>query len=268
MTVSGTLAGDPEEAWRPFEEVSSALRAYQSAVYLRLDAARLAAPSYVPHPHPRLEFSGDGLPSVLAHLALNRPDDFAELQDNLRSVVPAVKRIRFERQPVTLHDQEPSAVTGFSRRPPGQEYMGDALVFDFQGADGIPAHMASEGTLLVLGLLAVLFGPARPGLVLFDDLDQGLHPLAQRELMLRLQSLPGRNPGLQIVATTHSPYLVDYLRPEHLRVTARTADGTFACARLEDHPEFSRWRDEMTPGEFWGSVGEDWVREQEAARMS
>ena len=32
-----------------------------------------------------------------------------------------------------------------------------------------------------------------------------------------------------------------------------------AVQALTDHPDWPRWRDYMNPGEFWSSVGEDWI---------
>ena len=67
------------------------------------------------------------------------------------------------------------------------------------------------------------------------------------------------NPELQIIATSHSPYLLDHLKPEEVRLTTLREDGSAACARLDQHPEFEKWKDEMSPGEFWSTVGEKWV---------
>ncbi len=54
--------------------------------------------------------------------------------------------------------------------------MKDLLVFDFANRKGVPATNLSEGTLLVLGLLAVLHSPSRPKVILLDDIEKGLHP--------------------------------------------------------------------------------------------
>jgi predicted ATPase len=119
--------------------------------------------------------------------------------------------------------------------------------------------MVSEGTLLVVGILATLLKPNRPRYLLLDDLDRALHPRAQDELVGVLRKMIADNPELQIVATSHSPYLLDCLRPEEVRLTTLRDDGSVACARLDQHPEFEKWKDEMAPGEFWSMVGESWV---------
>ena len=67
------------------------------------------------------------------------------------------------------------------------------------------------------------------------------------------------NLGTQIIMTTHSPYLLDNLDPKEVRLTTLNDDGSATCAALVDHPDFDRWKDEMTPGEMWSLFGEKWV---------
>lgn len=95
--------------------------------------------------------------------------------------------------------------------------------------------------------------------MLLDDLDRGLHPRAQRELVSLLRQLLSEQRNLQIIATTHSPYLLDNLKASEVRLTALHEDGTTAVARLDEHPEFEKWKDDFAPGEFWSAVGEEWV---------
>ena len=72
------------------------------------------------------------------------------------------------------------------------------------------------------------------------------------------------NPLLQIAATTHSPYLLDCMETDEVRMTFLKEDGATACASLADHPNFPKWKDEMTPGEMWSLFGEKWLVEREA----
>ena len=71
------------------------------------------------------------------------------------------------------------------------------------------------------------------------------------------------NPDLQVLATAHSPYLLNYLRPEQVRLMAVGDDGYARCGRLTDHPKFDTWKEEMAPGEMWSLFGEKWVAEKE-----
>jgi len=43
-------------------------------------------------------------------------------------------------------------------------------------------------------------------------------------------------PELQIIATTHSPYLLDQLRPEEVRLLALDEAGRSVCGSLTAHP--------------------------------
>jgi predicted ATPase len=240
-------------AWLGIHEMPPVQESLPAVSFLRLDARRLAEPSYSPHAEPTLGHEGEGLSSALAYLALNQPDRFRQLQDLLRAVVPYVERLRFARVPVQRAD--PARGT--------QTYWGEQVVFDMAGAPNIPAHLASDGTLIVLGLLTALLRAEGAHLLLLDDLDHGLHPKAQKDLVALLRSLLEQKPDLQIMATTHSPYLLDHLRPEEVRLTTRRDDGSVACARLDEHPDFERWKEAMTPGEFWSLVGEKWVAQRQ-----
>lgn len=235
-------------------------QAIRSAVLLRLEASRLAAPSYSEFSPPRVQYDGEGLASVLAYLALNQPDEFQQLQAGIRVILPALRRIRFDRAPISRTEVESVTIGEESvQRRVRREYMGDALVFDMVGAPSLPAHLVSEGTILVLGMLTILMGPTRPKLVLLDDIDHGLHPKAQQEFVRMIRKLLEQQPDLQIVATTHSPYLLDCLEAKEVRLTVLADNGAAVCSPLQNHPHFPRWKEEMTPGEFWSTVGEKWV---------
>jgi predicted ATPase len=146
-----------------------------------------------------------------------------------------------------------------------REYQGDAILFDFVNASNVSAHTVSEGTLMLLGLLTVLLGPAKPNILLLDDMEHGLHPLAQKLLLVLLGKLMARFPDLQILATAHSPYLLDSLDPEQVRLLTLDPDGYSICGRLTEHPQFAKWKDEMAPGELWSLFGEKWLAQRSHA---
>jgi predicted ATPase len=124
----------------------------------------------------------------------------------------------------------------------------------------------SEGTMLLLGLLTVLRGHDRPKIVLMDDIDRGLHPLAQRKLLHILRDVMQKFHEVQIIATSHSPYLLDQVQPEEVRLMTVGKDGYSVCGCLEKHPDFDKWKDEMAPGELWSLFGERWIVEGVSAK--
>jgi len=242
---------------------------FPNAAMLRLDIGRLIAPSYSQHPVPRMRADGDGFSSALAYLAANEPAEFERVIASLRQVIPIVRGVRFRRAEVNIPESEVVKIedkTATIHR--NRQFWGDSIEFDMVGAERVPADQVSEGTLLVLGLLTSLMEPKPPGVLLIDDIDRALHPKAQRDLIDLLRKLMEQRPELQIVATSHSPYLLDHLRPEEVRLTALAEDGSAVVGRLDGHPEFERWKEEMTPGEFWSMVGEDWLLSQRAREQA
>lgn len=232
-----------------------------SAILLRLDARRLADPSYSEEETPRLAEDGYGLATVLSTLKLSSTERFRELEEAARRIVPSLKRIGFKRTRIEEHTQRALTVEGQKVLVSEKQILiGDELLLDFSDASDLPAHAASEGTLLVLGLLATLYGPTCPRLILIDDLERALHPKAQQDLVAGLRAAIEAAPDIQVIATTHSPYLVDALRPEEVVVLARDRDGTVAAKRLRDHPK-ADLLEALTTGEFWSAEGEDWVTE-------
>ena len=221
----------------------------------------MSAPTYSDESPPRMRADGDFLPSVLAYLSLNQPDKFRELVQSIAQIVPTVRGIRFDRVPFHRLGTETQKVDGkdYVRDVP-QRFMGEVLLYDFANAPGVQGTMVSEGTLFVTGLLTAMLSPTRPRLLLLDDLDKGLHPKAQGELIALMKRLLAAEKDLQIIATSHSPYILDKLQPDEVRVVALRDDGTAACAPLKDHPKYPMWKDSMSPGEFWTHAGEDWVK--------
>lgn len=238
-TVASNLAASD---WKPWSRLQSPT--VPLAVLLRLEASKLVIPDQDPSADPTvMETDGKGLHSALASMTLNDPDSWQALQADLKRIIPNIRRLRHTKAT--------------------QTQKSTSVLFDTVGAESLPASQVSEGTLLVLGLLTALHAPNRPGLMLLDDLDRGLHPKAQRELISLLRELLKTKPDLQIVASTHSPYLLDCMEVNEVRMTFLKDDGATMCAPLASHPNFPKWKDEMTPGEMWSLFGEKWVAEQE-----
>lgn len=230
--------------------------------FLRLDKAKLSKATYSDRSTPRIKSDGEGLAATLAYMALSDPDGFDWIVEEMRRMVPQLKRIRFARQPVhRLYSDIVTIRRKSVRVPRRQEFQGDAVLFDFVNANGVAAHLVSEGTLMLLGLLTVLLGPSKPRILLLDDIEHGLHPLAQKTLLEIIGAIMERFPDLQLLATAHSPYLLDCLKPEQVRLMTTDSKSHAICGRLTDHPQFERWKDEMAPGELWSLFGEQWLAE-------
>jgi predicted ATPase len=105
-----------------------------------------------------------------------------------------------------------------------QEWSFD-LVIDGQGT--VPSTLLSDGTLRMLGLLAALHDPDHAGVLMIEEIENGLHPGRLAELLRRIQERvtdlddPASvdRPLRQVILTSHSPVVVSELyrmRPESL----------------------------------------------------
>ncbi len=175
----------------------------------------------------------------------------------MRVLVPSVERVRLRQATVRRPDHSNPRV-----RP---EIVGNKIFFDFRNAPGVPAHLASEGTLILLALLTILHGPNPPNVLLLDDFDQSLHPGAQVELVRLIKRLLDQLPDVQIVATTHSPYILDEVAPSDVHVFALRDDGTVASRRLSEHPEAGTMKGALSAGQLWSLDPErEWVLAEKA----
>jgi energy-coupling factor transporter ATP-binding protein EcfA2 len=237
-----------------------------TAKLAQLDPGLLAQPTYPTAGYPTITPRGEGLASALAGLALNAPESFHALVNHLRSIVKQVRAIRFNRYESDREEREAiqSDTQLFQVRT--RKHITESLLFDFVTAHGVHASEVSDGTLIILGMLALIYAYPNSPVFLCDDLDHGLHPKAQMELVRLLRRLLQEFPNLQIIATSHSPFILNQMEWNEVRVTSLRDDGSAICARLEDHPEVERWREAMTPGEFWSHIGDDWVKKLDKNR--
>lgn len=225
-------------------------RLFSPSVLLKFRAESLAAPSEIVEGQPRLSFDGYGLPTVLAHLATTDPPRLQQLVNAVKQIVPSVLETR-----QTLRRWEPlHADAREARSTPTFQYQ---LEVNMEGSGWVPADLLSEGTLFAFGLHAVLQQRIPPRILLMDDIDRGLHPKAQRTLVQQLANIAATE-RVQIVVSTHSPYVLDEVPPEAVRVV-RAHDGRTQVRSLIEHPEWQNWKSSMTSGEFWTYVGEDWL---------
>ena len=232
----------------------------RNAVHLKLVASNLAKAAYSDAITPRVEFDGSGLAPTLDYLRDEAPDKFQSLQEMLKRIVPGVREVGVRRAKVMVNRQRLIEVDGKSiSYEESQEIVGKEVVLDMNTGKRIPAHAISEGTMLALGLLTVLMNPNQPNLVLLDDVEQGLHPTAQRDLIAVFKEILQDNSNLQIIFSTHSPYIVDQLIPSQVHVLSNANSGFTHSKRLDEHPDVEWAKQTLTTGEFWDAEGEDWV---------
>ncbi len=101
---------------------------------------------------------------------------------------------------------------------------GEVVLRLLEGNTQIPTSVLSEGTLRILGLLALGGVKEPPGLIGFEEPENGIH---QRRLRLIASLLKNLASGdTQVIVTTHSPLLVDLIPHESLYVCRKPQGST------------------------------------------
>jgi predicted ATPase len=120
-----------------------------------------------------------------------------------------------------------------------------------------PVSQLSEGMQLALMLITILYQECRPSLVCIEDIDRGLHPrLFQGIVELCFDLSQGEN-AVQIIATTHNPYLVDEFKDhEEAVIIVEKENGQTKFTTLAERMETLEPNEEPL-GSLWysGFVG-------------
>lgn len=124
----------------------------------------------------------------------------------------------------------------------------------------VPAERLSQGTLYLLAILALAFAPSPPAVVCLEEADRGIHPHMLREVRDTLYRLSyPQEAGLarapvQVIATTHSPYLLDQFKEHPEEVVLASKRGQAAVfERLSDRADLLQMMGENHLGDLWYS---------------
>ena len=104
------------------------------------------------------------------------------------------------------------------------------------------------------------FDPALPSVLCIEEIDRGVHPRMLREVRDALYRLSHpRSFGLerapvQVIATTHSPYLLDLFRehPEEIVIAQKHGQAS-RFERLSDRADLAELLQEGSLGDIWYS---------------
>jgi predicted ATPase len=174
------------------------------------DAEALATPVQAQ----RLELGANGseLAAVLNVLSGSEPERFQSLNKELQRWLPEFDQIVFDY--------------------PGRG-MTEFFLRTRLGHHRYRASDLSHGTLFALAFLTLAYLPSPPAIVCFEEPDRGIHPRLLSEIrdgMYRLafpESYGEKRAPVQVIATTHSPYLLDLYKehPEEIVIAHKDEQG-------------------------------------------
>ena len=193
--------------------------------YLSSDSAR-GQPEAGPNEH--LSRNGDNLANVVQYLSEQHPERLGRVFKALGERVPRVERVMAEVM------------------PDGRLLL---QIKDAPFSNPVMARFASDGTLKMLAYLVLLYDPDPPPFIGIEEPENFLHPRLLLELAEECREASERT---QLLVTTHSPFFLNGLRPNEVRVLWRDISGYTRAARVEDLrgvPEFME--DGALLGHLW-----------------
>ena len=127
----------------------------------------------------------------------------------------------------------------FIETPRGEVMV--ALSESFGGSNKeYDASLLSDGTLRVLAIAAAILS-APPGLVVIEEIDNGVHPSRAAQLLNQVSRL-AKARNLRVLISSHNPALLDALPddavPDVVFCYRDPADGSSRLIRLADVPDY------------------------------
>ena len=232
MEVRHPPTEEARARWERLRADLAGIRAYLFDHYAMAEPVALADAG-------ELASNGRNLAAVLDGLRLQQPDVFGRLEAEFRRALPEF--------------------AGIALQPAGEGRVLLALRLIGEPA-AITAENISQGALYTLAVLTLSFAAHPPTVVCMEEADRGIHPRLLREVRDALYRLAypasygeKREPA-QIVATTHSPFLLDLFRdhPEEI-VVANKRGRSATFERLGDRPDVKEILAEGSLGDIWFS---------------
>lgn len=180
---------------------------------------------------------------------------------NLVNVFATLPRVRRQAVAERLCELVP-LYRDVDSRPIGEPHAGKhRLVFEDRWTPGLwfdPGEV-SDGTMVLLAFLVLTHLERPPDLVTIEHPEEALHPYLLQQVigMLRALATGGLGPkAVQVVVTTHSPLLLDFVEPSEVRFLARNLESGAATVR-EAPTDSDQWRAAFD--EYEESLGEMWL---------
>ena len=176
-----------------------------------------------------LDKNGGNLAQVLLSLHNERPKIFDEIENMLEQAIPQIDELL-----TPLTDDGLSYVS--------IKEKGFDSPFDY--------FQVSDGTLRLLAYITAITA-IEPKLICFEEPENFIHP---RLFELLVEIL--KKSDKQIIISTHSPYLVDWVEPEDVIIVEKK-DKETVTNRIKDEDKLRRHLKEMGLGEllYSGEVG-------------
>lgn len=182
----------------------------------------------------QLRTMGENISTMLHTLQSESRQRFHKIEEILKEAVPEIEEL----------------TTGLTQQKPSLTYI---RIREKHLKTSIPVWNMSDGTIRLLGYLATIYSPVMPPLICIEEPENYVHP---RLLELIVDLIKTVSQKTQVLVTTHSPYLINFLEPEDLFIVEKKKGQTIVN-RAEDKKGIKEALRKLGLGEMWyaGSLG-------------
>ncbi len=161
-------------------------------------------------PQLRLNKNGDNLANVIQYLAEQHPERLEKIFSIMQKRIPRLERVDAQSM------------------PDGRLLL---QIKDAPFVQPVLSRFASDGTLKMLAYLTVLHDPDPPRFIGIEEPENFLHPRLLPELAEECRAAAERS---QVLITSHSPFLLNAMRAEEVRVLYRDEAGCTQAVLASD----------------------------------
>jgi energy-coupling factor transporter ATP-binding protein EcfA2 len=226
-----------EDDYYPSTEVRNLIELFKGTLVYKLEPASFDLSAPLSH-QLNLSTSGKNIVNFLYYLGQNYKGRYRSLEADFANCVKSLVSIS---------------------TPADPDKVGNLRLKFFDENDiSYWAEEVSEGVLYFLALLCIVHQPNPPKLLLLEEPEKGIHPRRIKEVMNFIFEL-ARLRDIQIVLTSHSPYVVDHFAdiPECISVFDRK-DGETVIHNAADIIEETNSKLNK-PIRYSDALGEHWV---------
>jgi predicted ATPase len=120
------------------------------------------------------------------------------------------------------------------------------------GIDVMSPHI-SDGVLRLVAFIAAIVGIEDDSTLLFDEIENGIYPeLGEGLIDFMVKSTKEKN--LQIITTTHSPAILNWVPEDSVIFVWRNKKGHVKAKPLFEIPDFKKRLGYMGPGDVWSNT--------------
>ncbi len=247
-----------------YPEVSAFARYLSFTWWTALDARSLRSEAPLPErnvltgemPVPDLLQDGGNLPAVVQYLQQQDFKDrrFTRINEEFHRLLPALRFVEAVSAPVYSYRDPPGGIGKYDK-------LGLALQFKLDGAEGfVPASVVSDGALRLLAFLIMGLAPKQPARQLIDEPEAGIHIGLLKKVVELYSHLAypqdGREP-VQVLFATHSPYMLDFVPAESVRIFHRVNGGPAAVHLMTETAGYKKYGKAYLMGELLGNELEE-----------